>query len=379
MTKRAEDTMHVAGAGPAPGEWGHACGAAHRGRPPGRRRARGPRLPSRPRPLPRPARHLVLVTIDTLRADRLGAYGNAAASTPHLDRLAAEGALAPQATAHVPLTRPSHASILTGLHPAEHGLRDNVSPPLAAGRSRPGGGAQGRRLLDGRLRLVHRALVAIGAARGFDPYSDQFEKGGDDARFLNTIQKRGDVATAEAAEWLARRARRAAVPCGCISTTRTIPTSRPSPTPRASPTGSTTAKWPGATSWWAACARRSRHAGLLDQTLVVVTSDHGEGLGEHGESAHGYFAYETTLRVPLIFSRPGRQAGRASAGDHGPRRGPRADRAGDAWRAGAGGHAPAGRPSRPSCAASACADEPAVCGVAAAAPPLRLERPARAA
>ncbi|MEZ5289116.1 MAG: sulfatase-like hydrolase/transferase [Vicinamibacterales bacterium] len=79
------------------------------------------------------ARHLVLVTIDTLRADRLGAYGNRTVSTPHLDRLAAEGALAEHASAHVPLTRPSHISILTGLYPAEHGVRDNVSPPLADG------------------------------------------------------------------------------------------------------------------------------------------------------------------------------------------------------------------------------------------------------
>jgi arylsulfatase A-like enzyme len=77
------------------------------------------------------ARHLVLVTIDTLRADRLGCYGGTAA-TPRLDRIAREGALAPDASVHVPLTRPSHASLLSGLLPARHGIRDNISPALDA-------------------------------------------------------------------------------------------------------------------------------------------------------------------------------------------------------------------------------------------------------
>ena len=72
-----------------------------------------------------PAKHVILVTIDTLRADRLGCYGNRQVATPNLDRLAKEGAMAPDATVHAPLTRPSHVSLLTGLLPSEHGIRDN--------------------------------------------------------------------------------------------------------------------------------------------------------------------------------------------------------------------------------------------------------------
>jgi arylsulfatase A-like enzyme len=79
---------------------------------------------------PATARNLVLVTIDTLRADRVGAYGSRDVATPHLDQLAREGAFFPEAAVAVPLTRPSHATILTGLDPFAHGLRDNVSPPL---------------------------------------------------------------------------------------------------------------------------------------------------------------------------------------------------------------------------------------------------------
>ncbi len=83
--------------------------------------------PEPERALPPKARHLVLVTIDTLRADRLGSYGNHGLPTPHLDRLAAEGTMTPDAMVHVPLTRPSHFSLFSGLLPSQHGIRDNVS------------------------------------------------------------------------------------------------------------------------------------------------------------------------------------------------------------------------------------------------------------
>src|SRR6266536_2450892 len=76
---------------------------------------------------------VLLVTIDTLRADHVGAYGYTAGATPTLDRLAREGVLVEDAVAQVPMTRPSHASILTGRYPFEHGLRDNASGPLGAG------------------------------------------------------------------------------------------------------------------------------------------------------------------------------------------------------------------------------------------------------
>ena len=78
------------------------------------------------------ARNVLIVTIDTLRADRVGIYGATQVETPAIDRLAREGAWAPQATVPVPLTRPSHVSLFTGLYPAEHGIRDNISPPLRA-------------------------------------------------------------------------------------------------------------------------------------------------------------------------------------------------------------------------------------------------------
>jgi arylsulfatase A-like enzyme len=148
------------------------------------------------------ARNLLFVTIDTLRADRVGAYGAKNVATPNLDRLAREGALARHATVQVPLTRPSHISIFTGRYPAEHGIRDNVAPalgkdvPLMAETLKAAGFATGG--------FVSSIVLArpSGLERGFDTFSDHFDVGEDDARFLNTIQRRGDVAAAEAIEWI---------------------------------------------------------------------------------------------------------------------------------------------------------------------------------
>src|SRR5206468_7254756 len=82
-------------------------------------------------PVPVRPRHVLIITIDTLRADRLGCYGSSNVHTPHLDRLAREGAIAPEATVQAPITRPSHVSLFTGLYPAQHGIRDNISRALA--------------------------------------------------------------------------------------------------------------------------------------------------------------------------------------------------------------------------------------------------------
>jgi tetratricopeptide (TPR) repeat protein len=145
---------------------------------------------------------LVIVTIDTRRADRVGVYGNTTVATPNLDGLARDGAMARHAAVHVPLTRPSHISLFTGLYPAEHGIRDNVSPPL-------GNGVPVLAEILEKQGFKTAAFVSSivlskqsGLGRGFAHYSDHFDIGKDDARFLNTIQKRGDETVGEAVRWL---------------------------------------------------------------------------------------------------------------------------------------------------------------------------------
>ncbi|MET0556044.1 MAG: sulfatase-like hydrolase/transferase [Vicinamibacteria bacterium] len=264
-----------------------------------------------PQPAPaRTARHLVIVTVDTLRADRLGCYGSTTVATPRLDRIASEGALAPDASAHVPLTRPSHVSLFTGLLPAVHGIRDNVSPALDAAVPTL---AETLRAAGFRTAAFVSSIVLSrqsGLQRGFDVYSDAFDAGADDARFLNTIQKRGDGPAAEAVAWIEKEA-----PSGArlFAWLHLYDPHDPYEPPEPYASRYADRPYDGEVAYADELVGRLddalARAGLRDDTLLVVTSDHGEGLGEHGEEVHGYFVYETTLRVPLILRGPGVAAG----------------------------------------------------------------------
>jgi arylsulfatase A-like enzyme/Flp pilus assembly protein TadD len=253
---------------------------------------------------PRRARHLVLVTIDTLRADRLGCYGNREVATPNLDRLSREGALAPHASVHVALTRPSHTSLLTGLLPSEHGIRDNVSPSLpprfpTLAEAMKSAGFETAAFVSS-IVLSSQA----GLARGFDSYGDRFEADGDDARFLNTIQKRGDQTLAEATTWLETH------PRGRLFLwLHLYDPHDPYDPPEPYATRYAGRPYDGEVAWSDELIGRLDAAlerlGMRGDTLLVVTSDHGEGLGDHDESVHGFFVYESTLHVPFLARGPG--------------------------------------------------------------------------
>lgn len=254
------------------------------------------------------AEHVVVVTLDTLRADRLGCYGARGVSTPRLDRIAAEGALAEEASAHVPLTRPSHVSLFTGLLPSEHGIRDNVSPavvpevPLLAEVFRKNGFATAA--------FVSSVVLSAqsGLDRGFDVYSGDFEGASGDAQFLNTVQKKGADTIAEAVKWLeARRGER------FFLWVHLYEPHDPYEPPEPYATRYAGRLYDGEVAWTDELVGRLEDRlaglGLEDKAALIVTSDHGEGLGEHGESLHGFFAYQTTLRVPLLVRAPGVRAG----------------------------------------------------------------------
>jgi choline-sulfatase len=255
------------------------------------------------------ARHLVLVTIDTLRADRLGCYGSADVATPHLDRVAREGALAAQATAHVPLTRPSHVSLFTGLLPSGHGIRDNVSPglvpqvPTLASTLKQAGFQTGG--------FVSSIVLSrqSGLDRGFDQYADQFEADTDDTRFLNTIQRRGDETLGLALAWLQKVPREERLFLWLHLYDPHDPYTPPEPY-AARYAGR---PYDGEVAWSDELVGRLDAAlerqGVKGDTLLIVTSDHGEGLGEHGENLHGFFVYQATLHVPMLFRGPGIPAG----------------------------------------------------------------------
>jgi choline-sulfatase len=265
-------------------------------------------------PPPPTARHLVLVTIDTLRADHVGAYGNSRVATPHLDQISREGAMAEQAMAHVPLTRPSHVSLFTGRLPPRTGIRDNISPavvpdvPLLAETLAKAGFATAA--------FVSSVVLdaSSGLDRGFSTYGATFESEGPGAQFLSTVQKKGDVTTREAIAWLEALKRRSPAPdFRAFLWLHLYDPHDPYEPPEPYATRYRDRPYDGEVAFADELVGRLDDAlsrlGMRDRSLLLVTADHGEGLGEHDESLHGFFAYQSTLRVPFLMRGPGIKPG----------------------------------------------------------------------
>ena len=260
---------------------------------------------------PRP-RHLLLVTLDTLRADRLGSYGHAAAQTPHLDALAGGGRRFARASTVTPLTLPAHASLLTGTFPAHHGVRDNggfylgeaeqtLAETLRDGGYRTGGFV-GAFVLDRRW----------GIAQGFEEYFDDFDLSEfDDAPGMDAVQRPGSEVVDRALDWLAADRRRPFFAWVHLYDPHT-PYEAPEPYRSRFPAtlaGAYDAEIASADAQVGRLLEALRADGRLAETLVVVLGDHGEMLGEHREATHGFFVYDAAVRIPLILSGPGVRPG----------------------------------------------------------------------
>jgi arylsulfatase A-like enzyme len=221
-----------------------------------------------------------------------------------MDRLAREGAMALEASVQVPMTRPSHVSILTGLYPAQHGIRDNISTGLAVDVPTL---AEAFKAAGFRTAGFVSSIVLSrqsGLGRGFDEYSDRFDAGADDARFLDTLRKRGDIVTAEAIAWLGQHANDRT-----FMWVHLYDPHDPYEPPEPYASQYSQRPYDGAVAWTDELIGRLdgavKRLDTQERTLLVLTSDHGEGLGEHEEPVHGFFVYQTTLRVPLIARGPG--------------------------------------------------------------------------
>ena len=257
---------------------------------------------------PSKARSVLLVSIDTLRADHLGCYGYAGAQTPRLDALAGSGLRFTQATTVVPLTLPAHASLMTGTFPAWHGVRDNGGFYLGEDqvtlaetlrdRGYRTGGFVGAFVLDRRW----------GISQGFDRYFDDFDLDKyENASMMDTIQRPGGEVVDHALEWLKADATQpffAWVHLYDAHTPYEAPEPYRSRFPRTRD-GAYDAEISSADAQVGRLVDALRDAGRLDDTLIVVVGDHGEMLGEHGEPTHGFFIYEGATRIPLVISGPG--------------------------------------------------------------------------
>ena len=269
--------------------------------------------------------NVLLVTIDTLRLDRVGAFGGRPGLTPNIDRLAAEGLRLTRAYSSAPLTLPSHASILTGVSPPVHGLRANGLfrlgpniPTLATmlkGAGYRTGAFVGAFVLDARF----------GLNRGFDVYDDRYgeKPSGDPAE---GAERRAEEVVRPAAAWILDSRQSSAVSPSVDSRQSSVD-SRQSSNQRSAishqpwfawvhlydphepyrapePYASQHEPYDAEVAYTDATIGRLlddlRAAHQLDHTLVMIAADHGESLGEHGERTHGVFVYDVTMRVPWI-------------------------------------------------------------------------------
>jgi arylsulfatase A-like enzyme/Flp pilus assembly protein TadD len=256
---------------------------------------------ARKAPAPAGPAGVVLITLDTTRADHLGAYGARNAHTPTLDALAARGARWTRAESAVPLTLPAHCSLMTGLAPPEHGVRDNGTevlprsvPTLAAAFAARGYATAafvGSRVLDRRF----------GLARGFQVYDDHTpaEQVGE----YGYPERDAGQVTDAALAWLANR------PAGkpFFLWVHYYDPHAPYLPPGVSPQADEETRYAGEIAYVDRELGRLLAAlpGGPERHLIAAVGDHGEGLGEHGERTHGLFLYEATLHVPLIVAGPG--------------------------------------------------------------------------
>lgn len=252
--------------------------------------------------------NLLVITLDTLRADRLGSYGYAAGATPNLDALAARGLRFTRAATVTPLTLPAHSSLLTGTFPAYHGVRDNggfylgeeqetLAEALRATGMRTGGFV-GAFVLDSRW----------GIAQGFDHFFDDFDLTEfDQAPGMDAIQRPGAEVVEHAVAWLGEEPEKPFFAWVHLYDPH-APYEAPEPYRSRFPataSGAYDAEIAATDALVGRLLGALENDGRLEQTLVVVLADHGEMLGEHGEQTHGFFVYDAAVRIPLLLAGPG--------------------------------------------------------------------------
>jgi choline-sulfatase len=256
-----------------------------------------------PRGVARADLNLLVITLDTTRADHLGAYGARNVETPNLDTLAREGVLFEEAGAVAPLTLPAHCSMFTGRFPPEHGVRDNggffLSPDqttLAAVLKQAGfatGAVVAAFVLDSKW----------GLNQGFDTYVDDFDMSKVQQLSPGSVQRPGNEVVDKALPWLQRvKGKR------FFGWLHFYDPHTPYTPPEPYRSRYRDRPYDGEIAFVDAQIGRViealRQEGLLDKTIIAVLGDHGESLGEHGEDAHGFFIYQSSTHVPFIIRAP---------------------------------------------------------------------------
>ncbi len=239
-------------------------------------------------PNPLYAQNILLISIDTLRADHLSCYGYRGNNTPAIDRWASEGIRFEKAYSEYPLTLPSHSTLLTGVYPLKHGVRENVGFVLAGAQETLAEILRKNGYVTAGFIGSYVLASEFGIARGFDTYDDRFGPPVETVIAATALRRSSEQVTDRFLNWLAGNRQgkfltfvhfydpHAPCPAGYDAEVSRVDRSI------------------------ARIDAFLRKANLLDKTHIFLVSDHGESLGEHGESGHGFFLYDATLHVPLI-------------------------------------------------------------------------------
>lgn len=253
---------------------------------------------------------IVLISIDTLRADRLPTYGYGKIRTPAIDELANGGNVFENCYTQVPLTLPSHASLFTGVLPSVHGVRDNLGFKVAAGTRTLAAELKQAGYATGGAVSAYVLHSTTGISQGFEWYDDEYKAVGPETP-LTDIRRDGMETLDRALSWLGQRSG-SRTPRPIFLFLHIYEPHAPY-TPPARYRQGGTAPYDGTVMYSDEIVGRLfeglRKLGLYDASLIVLLSDHGEGLDDHGEATHGVFLYREVMRVPLIVKLPGAPEG----------------------------------------------------------------------
>jgi choline-sulfatase len=251
----------------------------------------------------KPAPNVILITIDTVRADHLGCYGYKEIQTPTIDGLARDGIVFERAISQVPLTWPSHAAILTGTYPFQNGVQDFTGQPLAPQIRSIAQAFKQRGYATGAVVSAFVLDRSWGLARGFDFYDDAFSAQTFAKKDIGLVDRRAGESVSHALQWLQKTPRRPFFLWLHLYDPHN-PYDPPEPYGsqyRAHPYDGEIAYADHELGRLIAWLKRSQ---VYDRTAIAFLSDHGESLGEHGEAEHGFFIYNSTIHIPLIVKLP---------------------------------------------------------------------------
>ena len=258
---------------------------------------------STPRVQPQSNQNVLLITVDTLRADRLGCYGYSRGATPNIDRLASQGVLFEEAIAQVPVTLPSHVSLLTSTFPPVNGVRDNTYFRLDPEALTLAEILQSAGYRTGAFVGAYVLDASFGLGQGFDVYDASMKAQEEGASGTFSERPASQVIDAFGA-WLGETEEEKPFFAWVHLFDPHIPYAPPAPYRERFASSPYDGEIAYTDEQVGVLLKKLDDRGLADNTVVALTADHGESLGEHGERTHGFFVYDATLKVPLILSSP---------------------------------------------------------------------------